>query len=479
MKSSRPVLGALAAALLGTAAPHAAEGQTGAPCVAPMPAGFDWPADPAALYKISGGITSSALTIPGVIDTAAQRRHGWMLFAGATQPAGANADAHPVFHTWYTVEETFDPTSGKVNCSARHPLIRLSLPTQLVIEISNPARVALRAQGFDPSPRFDPNPALFRGSKVQKVLMTAHDDIVAFSHIAFNQPMYDYIRDNQYYSKATLNAAIDPSITRKAIVDPPTTAISLKLSWWPVAPGQLTAVPVWDGKPRFPGDAKNPPDKWTKIVMVDPVGGLPAPATASLGGFDHPHPDVVALNRFDNVKITDEEATLANADFRIKAAAVSALGRPLQADDYLVMTAMHIATREFDPWVFVTFWWTDQPNVGSLASDMPPEVKGAFRNYVMDVSYNINAPKTTDGKAPIAFNPWLELFQLSGLRSQCMACHARAAFGPGVVASFNPKDMSTLDPNGFEGIAQTATDPNYQKGTLSLHRIWTIFTRAQ
>ena len=92
----------------------------------------------------------------------------------------------------------------------------------------------------------------------------------------------------------------------------------------------------------------------------------------------------------------------------------------------------------------------------------------------MDVSYNINQPKSSNGTAPIAYSPWLELFQLGGTRSQCMACHARAAFGKGVVASYNPKDPTTTDPNGFEASPDGVNDPAFQRGTVSLHRIWTI-----
>ena len=96
----------------------------------------------------------------------------------------------------------------------------------------------------------------------------------------------------------------------------------------------------------------------------------------------------------------------------------------------------------------------------------------------MDVSYNINAPKTAD-KAPVSYNPWLELFQSGGTRSQCMACHARAAYGPKVQAAFNPPNMATGDPNGFDATPQNPSDPNFAKGTLDLDRVWTIFTRAQ
>lgn len=445
-------------------------------CAAPMPQGFDWPADPDSLYRISGGLHTTTQNIDGTIDVAAQRHHGWELFAGVTQPSGSSNQL-PVFHTWYTAEETFDPSDGKIACNQRSLLIPLSLPTQLVMTLDSAAKSALLQSGFSLSPRFDVDPTLLGSGSGTTV--DPHDDVVAFSHVAFNGPMYDYIRDNQYYKKSVLDATIDPKVALRPIVDPPTTAISLKFSWWPVAADALSVMPVWDNDPRFPGDAKNPPDTWKRVVMVDPIGGLTAPANVTLAGFDHPNPQVVPLSKFYSVKVTAEEATLANADFRIQAATKDVLGRPLQEGDYLVMTALHIATREFDPWVFTTFWWTDQPGANNpLSADMPSEVQGVFRNYQMDVSFNINQPKQ-NGAAPIAYNPWLELFQKGGTMSQCMACHARAAYGQGVQAFFDPSDMSTADPNGFEASPQSSSDPNFASGTLSLHRIWTIQTRAK
>ncbi len=445
-------------------------------CAVSIPPGFDWPTSPADLYKISGGIQTENLNIPGKIDTIAQRKHGWNLFAGVTQPADASPAAPPVFHTWYTVEEAFDPTDEKLSCTARNPVFRISLPTQLVMELNAPLTQELRNKGLSPSARFDINPSLLPSKDILGSNLAG--DVTAFSHVAFNTEMYDYIRDNKYYLKKTLNSVIDPNVVRVNLVDPPIKGISLKFSWWPIAPNKLTPLPVWDFDPRFPGDAKNPPTTWKRIVMVDPVGGLLPPTTVKFGGFDFNSPSTVGINKFYAVRVSAADAAAANADFRIKSAARSVLGRDLEDGDYLVMTAMHIATREFDPWVWLTYWWTDKPESGPLANDMPAIVKGVWRNYVMDVSYNINNPKTENGSAPIAYNPWLELFQKGGTRSQCMACHARAAYGQGVFASFNPKDMSTTDKNGFDASPVTPNDPAFQKGTISLHRIWTIFTRA-
>lgn len=447
-------------------------------CAADFPTGFSWPMDPVRLWQISGGIKSPNLNIEGKIDSTEQRKHGWAMFAGITQPATKEADSPPVFHTWYTIEEAFDLNEGKIKCAERQPSIRLSLPTQLTQELNGPLKSVLRKSGFEPLPRFDPAPSqLRRPNNTQE--LTTHDGVVAFSHVAFNKELYDYIRDNKYYSRKTLDQQIDPATVRKPIVEPPVKAISLKFSWWPAAPDRLTPVPVWDFDPRFPGDAKNPPQTWKRVVVVDPKGGIPQPSTVTLGGFVHEKPSVVGLDRFYSVRLSAADAKYAMTDFRLKGAATAVLGRPLQEGDYMLLTAMHIATREFEPWVFLTYWWTDKPTVGPLASDIPKTVTGPWRNFVMDVSYNINAPKTPDGKAPVSYSPWLELFQAGGTRSQCMACHARAAYGPEVRPSFNPKNMSTLDPNGFNATPINPADPNFKAGTLELHRIWTIFTRAE
>ncbi|WP_429933073.1 hypothetical protein [Agrobacterium vitis] len=447
-------------------------------CASAMPTGYGYPANPVELWKISGGIKSDTLDIPGKIDIVRQRAHGWLLFAAATHPVDNKPNALPVFHTWYTVEEAFDPSPGKIDCTKRQNEIHLTLPTQLEMVVPNRARDVLRASGLEPSARFDPDPSSFGDASPAQAVADAHDGVVAFSHVAFNQEMYDWIRDNQYYSKAALDKIIDQTVARKKLIDPPEGGISLKFSWWPIAPDGLTPVPVWDNDPRYPGDAKNFPTTWTRVVVVDPIGGQQTPAKVTLGGFDHSNPRVVSINDFYHLKISDEEASLGNADFRVRAAAMQVLGRPLKGGDFIAMTALHIATREFEPWVFTTFWWSDAPSQNPLGADMPKEVHAAFRNYIMDVSYNINGPKTPDGKAPVSYNPWLELFQIGGTRSQCMACHARSAYGPKTIAFFNPADMSTKDPNGFEATPQNPGDPNFLPGTLDLQRVWTIQTRA-
>ena len=116
-------------------------------CASSIPSGFDWPVAPEELYKMSGGFQSATLNIPGAIDIEAQRKHGWKLFAGLTQPASKTPGSPPIFHTWYTVEEAFDPADRKVQCETRVPAFRVSLPTQLLMEANGPLKQELRGKG--------------------------------------------------------------------------------------------------------------------------------------------------------------------------------------------------------------------------------------------------------------------------------------------------------------------------------------------
>src|SRR5580700_5411750 len=73
----------------------------------PIPPGFDFPADPAALLKLRDDGNVSAM-----------RKHAWMVFAGLTQPTETG---EATWETWYTGEQTF--RSG-AELQGEHPLVR-------------------------------------------------------------------------------------------------------------------------------------------------------------------------------------------------------------------------------------------------------------------------------------------------------------------------------------------------------------------
>jgi hypothetical protein len=115
--------------------------------------------------------------------------------------------------------------------------------------------------------------------------------------------------------------------------------------------------------------------------------------------------------------------------------------------------------------VWATFWWHDRPDAGEFAADRTANVTGVWRNYLMSASYDLNLPLAADGKAHITFNPWLEAGFPSGVVSNCMNCHHRAAaHPPQQPTSFLPIFRGNPDPN----------DPAYAAGLLRTDYLWSI-----
>lgn len=89
---------------------------------------------------------------------------------------------------------------------------------------------------------------------------------------------------------------------------------------------------------------------------------------------------------------------------------------------------MHYTTKEIPNWVWATFWWHDSPNAGKFATERPAVLKGVWRNYLMNASYDMDKPVETNGTPRVVFNPYLEARFLNGVNSNCMTCHRRAVW---------------------------------------------------
>ena len=133
-----------------------------------------------------------------------------------------------------------------------------------------------------------------------------------------------------------------------------------------------------------------------------------------------------------------------------------------------MFTGSHLTTKEIDDWVWATFWWHDRPDQGPFAADRTDNVKGVWRNYLMSTSYDLNLPLESDGKPHIAFNPWLEAGFPSGIVSNCMNCHHRAAARHCLRLGFLPISRGNPDPS----------DPAYAAGKLRTDYLWSIIFRA-
>jgi hypothetical protein len=400
-----------------------------------IPPGFDFPTQKATLeHFISTG------------DISGERLHIWNVFAGMTQttPDGKCA----VFETWYSEPETFDPNA----------IVAAAAPRQV-----HPPRFQVPRQ-FLPPQRLDASAVA-----AQSVL----------SFVLYNFTAFNHIRNSALFKQSTLDGlqksgSLNPVFPQDRDIPPfPADAVSVKTVWWPIAKDKITAMPIWDPahNPALP--TGNPPTTWVRYVAVDPTRtNLPPYEYADvLYNNQTKHVHVVGADKIHLFSITPEQAAGVNSDGLLSLVARRALGRPLRAGDFAALVATHLTTKEIDNWVWATFWWHDQPDQGPFAANRPISVAGVWRNYLMNVSYDLNLPVESDGSPHVAFNPWREARFANGghgggVVSNCMNCHNRASY-PHI--SFLPVYRGDPDPK----------DKAFQPGRLRTDFLWSIPDQSQ
>jgi hypothetical protein len=401
-----------------------------------IPKSFDFPADKQTLeqYRTSGNLS-------------AQRLHVWNVFAGMTQPTPDKKYA--IFETWYSEDETFQ--SG--------PVPQGLAPHRVTRHFKRPAQ-------FRTPPGAEPQAA---GSAL-------------LSFVLYNYSAYNHIRGEKLYQASQLDNLLqagqqDPKIPNNRVVPSfPSDAVSLKTIWWPVAKDKVTPMPIWDQELNPPRKSGNDYTTWARVVAIDPLQKtLPPDAKIdiSFNGKSFPGSHEVPLSLFHTVVLDQQTAADAMNDPFTGAAAQIALGRGLQAGDYVVFLGTHLTTKEIDDWVWATFWWHDRPNDGPFAADRPATVKGVWRNYLMSSTYDLNLPREQDGSPHIAFNPWLEARfrdqgNGGGVVSNCMNCHNRASHP--FLGTFLPV---------YRGDPDVAKDPAYAPRRLRTDFLWSIPMDAQ
>lgn len=402
-----------------------------------IPQGFDFPANKQTLeqFRTTGNLS-------------AQRKHVWNVFAGMTQPTPDNKFA--IFETWFSEDETFATGAAPQAVGPRSVIKQFKEPQQFR---SMPGQPSAQAAGS-----------------------------ALLSEVLFNFANHNHIRAKKLNVKAELQSLIqtgapDPHIANNTTVPPfPPEAISLKTVWWPVAKDKPTPLPVWD-----PGTDSTPPTgvheytTWKRVVVVDATRtNIPPNETKTIIFHgSKPNSRVVGLDKFHYAKVDAQTAANINANDRLQGfiqdvfsdTSVFGPNRTLQEGDYIVFTGTHLTTKEIDDWVWATFWWDDRPDQGPYAADRTDNVKGVWRNYLMSSSYDLNLPKESDGKPHISFNPWLEAHFPSGVLSNCMNCHQRAAIPP--PPSFLPVHRGNPDPS----------DPAYGPNKVRTDFLWSVVFR--
>lgn len=226
--------------------------------------------------------------------------------------------------------------------------------------------------------------------------------------------------------RATLTAL---TALRSPLPEFPTSAVALKLVFYPVHARGLTAVPLDDGR----GDADH---TWPTAVAIDPMRAtIPAGETARVDVGAHGDARVVPLARFAFTTLaTDAEVARARA---------ASGDRTLARGDHLALVAMHVTTKQVPDWVWLTYWWDDRAPADARVDAASP--------------YRVDAALAATGAH---YNPWLEARFPRGRASNCVACHQRAAFG---VADYLPVTFGATPPD----------DP-YFDGTLATDFVWSL-----
>lgn len=214
------------------------------------------------------------------------------------------------------------------------------------------------------------------------------------------------------------------SFTTRAIPGFPRSAIALKLVWYPLHRDRPTTLPIWDGTPARPDALGNPDRTWPRQITIDPR---------------------TDLDRFLHRPLTPAD---------LPSARRVAHDPTLAAGDPVILLGMHVTTKEIPDWVWATYWWHDDPDA-LLGADRPATITGAARHYVMDVAYSASTPLADDHGPHACMNPWLEARFPSGLHSNCLTCHQRAAFGAG---DYLPVTRALLRPTDPYFSNKTTTD---------------------
>jgi hypothetical protein len=373
-------------------------------------------------------------------NEAAMARHAWGLWTALTLDSGQSFEAQPlrIFDTWFTVTDlTHDAVIGRRDRRDPHPLDEL-------------ARLA----------------SARRAKRLRSVAVVGDGESEIIGDVKFSPDAARHIGENELMSIARLDSLL--SVDRLSDVPEfPTTSVVAKAIYQDVpigadGPGaypRYQLLPHWSGPPDPP--VPSAPATWRSCVWIDTqdqgmgTGTREVDSACHKDGSSRTPGSTYGLGRFIYFMTTAggvvPNATLAEAERT----------RP-RSGDAVILVGLHVTTRETQGWTWETFWWTpdaDHPNPPSseaYAALRPPELKGAARSYAGCAVLSMQMPPepltggTGSGESLYCYNPWLEAqFAPSllvdsvpgkyrgkkvtndvGVQSNCMSCHALAAFSP-------------------------------------------------
>ena len=393
-------------------------------------------------------------------DSASARQHAWNVWVGLTAMTNqvSNGDTLPVYETWLSRYEVYNPGAG------------------------GDQRQALFARGR-PVDRGFHSPVQFHHSAVLQAGSGAGGNERVVAGVKYNMASALHVWAHNYVDSARLTAIntafpADTPIADRNIVPFPDSAIATKPVYWIVNQTGLTVMPYWAGAGASTSPSQPQPSTWTQFVAVDPTGRQVGQTVQVQENGQTYQARVIGLDQFYSFSLTQDEVNdILNPtnnqalDLEIANDSIDVLAdgqqsqQPVNVGDYGVLVAMHVSTKEIGNWTWQTFWWTPDPTADPLARDQPATVQGPFKNFAMQQAYWMTVPNTSPAQNQVTFNPYLETaFTDSGTVSNCMSCHRTAtwpgAFGPNGYLAF----YGNVDPG----------NPAIFANQLKLDFLWSI-----
>jgi hypothetical protein len=457
------VAGSLGAARLGAGTIAAV------PLPDPQVPGFSFPESEATLVtwtREAGASSADSAAAQGNIIT-----HGWGLWTALTETTSQvdSGERLRVFETWYTPQE-IDAVPTAAGTAALAALQRQRSPLLSFAQFEH---------GLEARDR-------------ELMAQTAGSETV-FGYVKFDPSAASHVLAQRLLSTAALNQLMLGGAQQVPVF--PSTALTLKSAFQIITTkslvnGRYYRLNAWTGPPATPQAWA--PSQWPGVVWIDVQGGGSGSGQvdreASTDGGSRTDQTTYPVSSMINHRVSAFEASQFNQ---------LQPGSGVEAGDYAVLVAMHVAGREMTRWTWQTFWWSptpDNPQVPSsqaIASLRPDQLAGAARNYAMAIAYDMTAPGQPNvggqnaGSAIYAFNPYLEArFGPSslpdslpgdgpsgqpaannvGVNCNCMSCHVRA--------NYNPNNLATAP--RYSGARYTDLDDPQFQGTLQVDFLWSL-----
>jgi hypothetical protein len=425
----------------------------------PKVAGFAFPESAAAIAAWVAG------------DPKAIAHHAWGLWTALMMDSRQSFEGQAlrVFETWFTVADLEMAAMGGGNHARRAPnplgeLARLAKARHLRAVSAAPSRAGVSS----PTQKAYVDAAVPEEAGEQLV-GDGEDEVLG--NIKFDPEAAQHIADNELLSTARLKslAQLDgqpdvPAFPSRSVVAKAIFQIV------PIGPDGLGAAPRYQPLPHWSGPPSPPaahaPGKWPSCVWIDTLEQRAGTGTGAVDdvcradGSSRTPASTYGLGSFVYFMMTPggvvADATLAGAEAQ----------RP-KVGDAVVLVGMHVTTRETPGWTWQTFWWSPTPDrpvtpsSPAFAAERPPELVGSPRHYAGCAILSMQLPAEPltggagNGESVYCYNPWLEAaFDQSdlvdsvpgtfegkavrndvGVQSNCMSCHAQAAFAlPGASA---------------------------------------------